>query len=226
MRRAMMAFLLLAAGAAAPAAAAARDFPVAGFNSIDAGGTADVSVHTGAAFAVHADGDDDAVQALLIDADGATLRIRFRPGTRLLRGKVRVTVSMPRLNAVRASGTGAIAVDRVAGPAFMADMSGVGSLKLPSVAVERLKLAVSGTSHVLAVGTASHVDLDLSGTGGIDAGGLVARDGRIEASGVGSVSAQVNGPVEITASGVGKVSVAGHPACTVHRSGIASVRCG
>lgn len=226
MRVTVMACLLFAAGAALPADAAMRVFPVAGFDAIAPSGIADVSVHTGAAFSARADGDDDAVQALLVDVVGGTLRIRFRPGTHLLNGKVRVSVAMPRLAAIRASGTGAIAVDHVGGPAFTGEMSGTGSLKLPNVAVERIRLAVSGTSHVLAAGTAAHVDLDLSGTGGIDAGGLAARDGRIDASGVGSVVAQVNGPVDVSVSGVAKVSVGGHPACTVHRSGMGSVRCG
>lgn len=222
---AVSALLAAALTAVTPAAAATRDFPLTNFDRIDLGGVADVSVHTGN-FAVHADGDPDTVAALLVENRRGTLFIGFRPGTHLSRGKVRIAVSMPRIVAAEASGAGSLAVDRVGGPGFTATLSGTGSLRLPAVQVDRLKVAVSGAGSALVAGRAGSIDLDLSGTGGIDAARLRARGGRIAVSGVGAVHALVDGPVDVSASGIGSVTVTGHPACTVHRSGIGAIHCG
>lgn len=218
--------VLLALGAAAPAAAATRDFALSGFDRIELGGVAELTVRTGAPFAVHAEGDDAAVAALVVEKRGGALVVGMRPGTRLQRERVRVAVSLPRLSGVAVGGAGSIAVDRVQAPRFDATLGGVGSLQLPAVAVADLRLAVSGTGSARVAGRADRIDLSLSGTGTIDAARLLARGGRIDASGVGSVHAAVDGPVDVSASGIGSVTVAGRPVCTIHRSGIGSVHCG
>jgi len=221
-------FLLVAglAGLAAPASAAARDFPLSGFDRVDLSGVAEVAVHTGAGFAVHAEGDPDAVDALLVEKRGTVLVVGHKPGAHDIRGRVRVAVSLPRLAAVAVSGAGSLAVDRVAAPDFVADLGGTGTLRLPAVAVERLRVRLSGAGSAVLAGRAGRIDLDLSGTGSIDARALKAGGGRLASSGVGSIQAQVDGPVDVNASGIGSIKVGGRPACTVHRSGMASVHCG
>jgi hypothetical protein len=219
-------FLMAAGGLASAAPAGTRNFPVSGFDRIDLSGVAEVAVHPGGGFAVRADGGDAAVDALLIETRGTTLVIRQKPGVHNIQGRARVGVTLPRLLAVETSGAGSMVVDRVAGADFAARLSGAGTLHLPAVAVERLQVRVSGTGAATVAGRAGRIDLDLSGTGQIDARALASGGGRIATSGVGSVHAQANGPVDITASGIGSVTVDGHPACTVHRSGLGSVRCG
>lgn len=227
MRVGWLSFLLAGlAGVSTPAFAATREFPFAGFDRVDLSGVADVAVHTGAGFAIHADGDPDAVDALLIEKRGPTLVIGHKPGVHDLHGRVRVSVALPRLAAATASGAGSIAVDRVAGPDFLADLSGTGTLRLPAVTVGQFRGRVSGAGSIVAAGHADRIELTLSGTGSINAGALAAGGGRLSSSGVGSIEAEVNGPVDVVASGVGSVRVLGRPACTVHRTGIASVHCG
>ena len=148
-----------------------------------------------------------------------------KPQVRLDRGHLAVAVTAPRLVGVKGTGTGTITVDRVAGPAFDADMAGTGALHLPAVAVGRLRVAMSGTGAAQLAGHADHIDLASSGTGSIDAAGLASKGGRIDTSGTGRVAAQADGPVDVRASGIGSVTVAGHPACTIHKSGMGSVRC-
>jgi hypothetical protein len=217
--------LMALACASAPADAATRDFPLSGFDRVDLSGVAAVVVHTGGSYAVHADGDAEAVDALLIERRGNTLVIGHKPGVHTIHGQAKVDVSLPHLAVASASGAGSITVDRVTGPGFTANLSGTGTIRLPAVAVGQLRVSVSGAGSAVMAGRADRIDLDLSGTGSVDAKALVADGGRLSSSGVGSIHAQVNGPVDVNASGIGSVKVGGRPACTIHRSGLGSVHC-
>jgi hypothetical protein len=92
--------------------------------------------------------------------------------------------------------------------------------------VGQASLDVSGTGSLEAAGTADRLVMHLTGVGSIKAGTLTARAGLIDMSGTGSVTARVNGPVEVKLSGLGSVSVLGQPQCVVRKSGWGSVRCG
>jgi hypothetical protein len=133
---------------------------------------------------------------------------------------------MPRIAGASVSGAGTVTVDRAEGADFAGRVGGAGTLRIGTLKTGQASLAVGGAGQLEVGGTANRLVAHLSGVGSIKAGALAARAGLIDMSGTGSVTARVNGPVEVKLSGLGSVNVLGQPQCVVRKSGWGSVRCG
>jgi hypothetical protein len=219
----------LAALAATAAPAATRDFAARDFTQVDLRAAADVTIHTGSSFSVHADGDQSLVDGLTADVRRGVLVLGWTPDSsvhRIGHRHLDVTITMPRTTSVAIGGAGSIALDRGSGPAFGASVAGAGSIKVATLAAGRTVLAMSGTGEIVVAGTTDMIEAYASGVGSIDARGLAAGSGRIAVSGTGEVKARIDGPADVSLSGIGDVAIDGHPTCTVHKSGLGNVRCG
>lgn len=218
----------LAALVTAAAPAATRDFPARAFSQVDLTAAADVTIRTGAGFAVHAEGDQPLVDRLTAEVREGVLVLGWKPGgwVHSNNGRLRVAITMPRTTGVAIGGAGSIDLDQGNGPAFGANVSGAGTIKVAALHVERTVLAMSGTGHITVAGSTGVLDAHTSGVGSIDAATLVAKSGRVSMSGTGHIRARVDGPVDAAMSGVGDIAIDGHPICTVHKSGLGSIRCG
>jgi len=214
--------------AAGPAHAAVRDFPARGFDKVELSGAADVTILTGRNFSVHADGDQAMLDRMTADVRGGTLVVGWRSGGWFQNRDrhVHVTITMPRISGVARSGAGDMTVDRVQAPDFTANISGAGSVRLPAVRSGHVSLTLSGAGDIEIAGIAGQVDGTISGVGTLDATRLIASAGRFKLSGTGNVRATVNGPADVSLSGIGEAVIGGRPQCTVHKSGLGSVRCG
>jgi hypothetical protein len=218
----------LAALAATAAPAATRDFPARDFSQVDLTAAADVTIRTGAVFSVHAEGDQALVDRLTAEVRGGVLVLGWAPGhsVSINNSHLAVAITMPRATSVAIGGAGSIDVDQASGPAFGANMSGAGTIKVAALHTERTVLAMSGTGHITVAGTTGMLDAHTSGVGSIDASALAAKNGRVAMSGTGHSRARIDGPADVSMSGVGDIQIDGHPTCTVHKSGLGSIRCG
>lgn len=220
--------LAAAAIAVTPVSAATRDWPARGFDQVDLQAVADVSVRQGPGFSVHAEGDPDMLARLRITVDHGRLVIGWTHEHISLRREhhLRIAVTMPQIAGVALGGAGNITVDPVRSPAFTADLGGAGNIRVNGLRADRVRLNVGGTGEISVSGAARVVDERVSGVGSIEAGGLAARGGRVSMSGAGHVRTRIDGPVDVTLSGLGSVAIDGHPTCSIHKSGLGSVRCG
>ena len=134
---------------------------------------------------------------------------------------------MPRTTSVALGGAGSIALDHGSGPAFGANVGGAGSIKVASIDAARTVLAMGGAGEIVVAGTDGHAGgaTPRESARSMRARSL-AKSGRVSMSGTGHVAARVDGPVDVSLSGVGHVTIDGHPICTVHKSGLGSIRCG
>ena len=222
-------FLATALLAATSASAATRDWPAQGFDTVDLAAAATVQVHAGAGFAVHADGDPDLVDRLDVHVERGTLVIGWIKGQSphfMRNRRLTVSVTMPRVAGAVVSGAGAVTIDRAEAPDFAARVSGAGTLRVGAIRTGQASLDVGGAGTLDVTGGAGRVVVHLSGVGSVKAGGLAARAGLIDMSGTGSVTARVDGPVEVRLSGVGSVTVLGNAKCAIRKSGWGSVHCG
>jgi hypothetical protein len=213
---------------AMPAAAATRDFPARGFDKVELRSAATVTIVTGRNFSVHADGDPRLVQRMTADVrNNGTLVIDWQRGEsmHIENEHLHVTVTMPRVAGAAIAGAGTITVDRVDAPGFAADVSGAGTIRVATLRTDRTLLAMGGTGQIVVSGRTARLDARVSGVGTIDAGNLEAAGGALAMSGTGHIGARVNGPADVTLSGMGSVVVTGTPRCSVHKSGLGSVRC-
>jgi hypothetical protein len=213
--------------AAAPAVAETRDYPLSGFEKVQLDAAADVTITTGDRFAVHADGSPELVGQLAPAVRNGTLFLDWhKPAPHITEGHLAIAVTLPRATGVGIRGAGRVTLDRAEGPTVVAAIDGTGAITIATVRTPRMVVAMHGTGAITVSGTTDWIDARKSGVGSIDAGGLTARGGVLIASGVGSISARVDGPVDATLSGIGSIDVAGHPTCTIHRSGLGHVSCG
>jgi hypothetical protein len=227
MRRLLLVVLLLGA-AAGPAYAADRDFPNTGFDKVDLAAAAEVDVHTGGPFAVHARGDPKWLDLLNIRVVQGTLVIGWDRQHINMNGHdpIHIRVSMPRISGATISGAGTIDVDRAEAPDFAAAIKGAGTIQLSALHAARAHFEMGGAGKITAAGTAGSVDARVGGFGALELAGLAARAGRFDMAGTGSIKARVDGPADVAMNGVGSVDVGGNPRCSVHKSGLGSVRCG
>jgi hypothetical protein len=230
MRTLPIAFLAGAATLTAmPAAAATRDFPARGFDKVELRSAATVTIVAGRGFSVHADGGPRMVERMTADVrNNGTLVIDWQRGEsmHIENEHLHVTVTMPRVAGAAIAGAGSIAIDHADSPSFVADVGGAGTIRIAALRADRTQLAMGGTGQIVAAGRTARLDARVSGVGTIDAGNLDAAGGALAMSGTGHIGARINGPADVTLSGMGSVVVTGNPRCSVHKSGLGSVRCG
>ncbi len=213
--------------AAAPAAAETRDFALSGFEKVQLDAAAAVTITTGRRFSVRAAGTPDLVDRLAPVVRDGTLFLAWRkPAPHVGNGDLAIAVTLPHASGVGIRGAGKLTLDRAEGATVVAAIEGTGAITIASIRAARTVLALHGTGAITVSGTTDWIDARKSGVGSIDAGGLTARGGVLVASGIGSIAARVDGPVDATLSGIGSIDVAGHPVCTIHRSGLGHVGCG
>jgi hypothetical protein len=227
MRTFIPAFILLAL--AAQADAATRNFGVSGFDRIRVEGPFKVRLATGVApFAKASGGSAAALDSVTIDVQGRTLVVRSNrsswsgyPGE--AKGPVEISIGTHDLNAASLNGSGSLAIDKAKGLTFDLSVQGAGSASIGSVAVDQLKVAISGTASATIAGTAPKLTAIVRGISALDASGLDTKDAIIGAQGSATVRANVSNSVKIDAQGPATIEIAGNPACTVKSAGSATV---
>jgi len=220
---------LLLACAAAPAGAATRNFGVSGFDRIRVEGPFKVRLTIGVApFAKASGGSPAALDSVTLDVQGRTLVVRSNgsswsgyPGE--ARGPVEISIGTHDLNAAWLNGSGSLAIDKARGLSFDLSIQGAGSASIGSVAVDQLKVSISGTASVSLAGTAPKLTAIVRGVSSLDAAGLTTKDATIGAQGPATVRANVTNTAKVDAQGAATVELGGRPACTVKASGSASV---
>lgn len=226
-----------------------RSFAAAGFDRIAVQGCDHVAITFGAGFSVRAQGQAGSLAAIGVAVRGRVLTLLRAKGScdsRAGKPAATITVTLPRLQAVEASGTGSVRIAALNSPTFAARMSGTGNLsidglqadravvtlsgtgtaKLNGVQAQRLSLELGGTGTITATGRADTLAIAASGTGHVDTSTITTTALSVRASGTGSVRTQANGPAGIDAGGIARVTVTGRPACSVSKSGMARVTCG
>jgi hypothetical protein len=227
MRTFLSAIVLLAV--AAPADAATRNFGVSGFDRIRVEGPFKVRLATGVApFATASGGSPAALDSVTIDVQGRTLVVRSNrsswsgyPGES--KGAVEISIGTHDLNSATLNGSGSLAIDKAKGLSFDLSVQGAGSASIGSVAVDQLKVGISGTASATIAGTAPKLTAIVRGISALDASGLETNDAVIGAQGSATVRANVTNSVQIDAQGPATIEIAGKPACTVKADGSASV---
>ncbi len=206
--------------------AGARTYDLAGFTAVESSGPDRVEVRVGPAFSVRAEGPADVLDSLVVARSGPALTIARQ---REFDGPIRpatVFVTLPTLTAAALRGSGAIAVDRIAGRAFTGTLAGSGDLSLGRAEVGVLTLNVGGSGHLRLAGATQRLEVTTAGSGDVNASGLVAAEASVTVQGSGDVAATVNGPAEVSVIGSGDVDLGEGARCRTAVAGSGQVRCG
>jgi len=231
--RAMRTFIPAAAAfaaiaATAPADAASRNFGVSGFDRIRVDGPYKVRLTTGVAPFAVATGGSGALDSVVIEVQGRTLVVRNHrsswggyPGE--AKGPVEIAIGTHELTAAWLNGSGSLVIDKARGLSFDLSVQGAGSASIGAVAVDHLRVSMSGTVSATLAGSAPKLTAIVRGVSTLDAMGLTAKDATIGAQGPATIRATVTNAAKVDAQGAATVDLGGRPACTVKASGSASV---
>jgi hypothetical protein len=215
--------------AAASGTGSTRTFAIDGFNAVDAAGPDDVDVRVGAGFSVRAEGDPTLLDKLEISRDGDSLRVTRKSTSGFSWGSnrqhVKIYVTMPRITAASATGSGDLSVDHVEGDAFAANATGSGDLSIGMLSVQKASLSLTGSGDLKTGGTAESGNLSITGSGDIDAANLRLKGATVSVLGSGGVKAQVSGPATVNVMGSGDVTLTGGAKCTTSKAGSGDVSC-
>ena len=219
------AMLLCASG---PAAAADRNFSVTGFDRIRVDGPFRVTLTTGVPPFARASGAPAALDGVAIDVQGRTLVIRKNPSgwssyPGESPGPVEIAVGTHDLSQVWVNGAGAVAVNKAKGLSFDISVQGPGSVSVGDVAVDQLKVGVTGTGSALLAGKAGKVTAVVRGTASLDAMALTAKDATVGAEGGAIVKLTATNSAKVDSLGTATVELGGRPSCTTRATGSATV---
>lgn len=222
MIRLMLALIALAM----PVAASARDKTVmlTSFDRVRVEGPFDVALTTGKGAGGVLSGDPRAIDRVNVRVEGRTLIVSAGangwggyPGA--ASGQVKVRVTTPMLRSAAVAGGGQLRIDRMRAQQIDLSVAGAGSLSVAGMEADQVNATMNGTGAMTLAGKSGRARFMNSGTGAIDAAGLVARDLTVMSQGMGSGSFTARYTADVSAMGLGSISVAGGAKCTIRGPG-------
>jgi hypothetical protein len=173
------------------------------FSRVELAGANIVMVRVGPAQSVAVTADDNLVDHVTTTVRSGSLLIADDVGSFSAKTPMMVTVSLPSLDGVTLSGSGAFTVEGVSGTDFIADLSGSGTMK--------------------ASGTVDHLTAVLSSSGTVDLQDLVARSVIARLEGTGVMNVHATSTLDATLTGTGSIVYSGSPVVTTHDTGTGSI---
>jgi hypothetical protein len=212
---------------AAQGSGGSRTYAVRDFDSVALGGVGDVEVRVGGDWSVTATGAPAALDKLLIERDGDTLKLGRKRGMQWGKSeKIRFTVTMPRIEEASIGGAGSITVDRVPAGSFSGNIGGSGRLDIRNLAVDKAEFAIGGSGTVLASGRARALEATIGGSGNLQLKPLSTETAEITIAGAGNVDVTASRTADVTIVGSGNVTVGGGAKCSTTKLGGGTIRCG
>jgi Putative auto-transporter adhesin, head GIN domain len=191
---ALSAVLLTACGGAGmvgSGTAAAQTRHPGAFSSVDLTGSSHVAIHAGGSQSVVVHADDNLLGQVTTQVHASTLMIGTR-GSFTTSTPMSVQISVPSLEAVTLSGSGAITAGNIQAP--------------------RLSVRLSGSGVVRASGTVTRLDVSLGGSGDVQLEQLVARDVHAVLAGSGRIVTHATNTLQASVPGSGTIVYSGNPA--------------
>ena len=201
---------------------------LADFQAVALNGSMDLVVRQGATQSVQVEADDNLLPLLetVVEStgQGATLVVRWKKGQSLYtRSKVSITVTVPKLSALTAAGSGDIKVESFNTPALKLSLSGSGDAKLQGLSTADFGISISGSGDVVANGSATKLSIRIAGSGDVRLMDLKSDDVSVSVAGSGDVAVNAAKTLDVRIAGSGDVSYSGNPAVKSKVAGSGSV---
>ena len=161
-------------------------------SSIELAGSNNVTIRVGAKQSVVVHADDNLLRHVTTQVHGRNLVIGNTTGSFTTRSPMSVAVSVPSLAALSLSGSGTIVAIRIK--------------------AQSLTVRLSGSGVIHTVGTATRLDVRLTGSGDAQLEQLVARDAHAVVSGSGRILLTATRSLDASVPGNGAIMYGGDPA--------------
>ncbi len=161
------------------------------FRSIDLAGSNNVVIRVGGKQSVLVRADDNLLDRVTTEVQSGELVIANTPGSLTAKSPMSVEVNVPTLTALTLTGSGNIVVD--------------------DIRAENLKVRLPGSGTLTGSGTATRLDVTVSGSGAVQFTRLVANDVSAGVSGSGSIFITATKTLDASVSGSGVIIYVGNP---------------
>lgn len=151
-------------------------------------------------------GDEIFVENLNVSFDNGTINFENKNNTKSLNSDLKILINAPDVNRISING-----VSNISAPNYIfknnLDLSvmGAGNLSLETQN-ENTAISISGTGNIHLKGKSQKINVTISGTGKLDAQELIAEQGTVGITGVGSAKIHVTQQLNATVSGTGTLS--------------------
>jgi Putative auto-transporter adhesin, head GIN domain len=228
----ILAFTLLATSTASHAAE--KTFLIGSFDELLVEGDIRVVLDNMKAPSAKAKGDRDAIEAVKIDRNGLTVRVRIQDYEGDARRKIAteplvITLGGRGVTKVSVNGSANLSINQMRNPGGTASIkvSGPGSVSIGAIDADRLAVNLAGTGSVkIDSGQVRSGQFGIDGTGSMTAPLLTMKQAKLSQSGNATSHLQVEEQVEISNSGSGTIKVDGKATCFIRQPGSAKILCG
>jgi Putative auto-transporter adhesin, head GIN domain len=199
---------------------------VSGFTKISAGGPFDVVITPGPTYSVQIEADDNLLELINLDKDGKVLKIKLRNGVNVrTRNKIRISISMPELDALSCAGSGHIKVTDLVKNDNRVDLDVAGSGEIDlDVNTPKVSADIAGSGTIKVKGQTKEVDLDIAGSGDYRGQDLLSENVKISIAGSGTAYVHASQQLNVSVAGSGDVYYAGSPTIKKSVAGSGNVR--
>lgn len=157
---------------------------------------------------------------LVISIGGDRLSLLGMGLKQLTSGLIRFKLQVRQLSGVDVPGAGTVRAEKLSSPALKVRLAGAGAIELGGLSVGKLTVELAGAGKIELEGAAESQDVHLSGAGSYQGVRMETRRGKVNVSGVGGATVNVQEELDVTISGLGGVQYKGAPKMQTSISGM------
>ena len=186
---------------------------VPAYDRIKVGSSIDVTIQVGDGYKVVAEDHANLLPHLETKVKDGELHIGFENGMSIMNSEAHVTVTVPSLDEVDASGSADIVIEGVLSNKSQVEfsVSGSGSI-IGQVNSPEVDISISGSGKIELAGDTRKMDCQISGSGDFYGKDLRSEDCEVSVSGSGNASVFASRRLTARVSGSGDVVYGGNPA--------------
>ena len=176
------------------------------FEKLSTGGSIDLRIVQDGTEKVVVETDENLQEAIIIEVEDGSLKIRTKDRVRISATKLVVTVSCKTLSAIASGGSGNIVTENILkGDELSISHGGSGDFDL-ELDVKKLKISSAGSGDYKLRGHAGTLNLSLAGSGEVDAQLLDCDQAKIATAGSGDVHLKKGTTAKVSSTGSGDVT--------------------
>ncbi len=184
--------------------------PIGDFSKIELSGNVKLNLKQGSSQSLSIQADENVLADFLTEVSGSTLTLKTKENY-CDANDILVNLTLKNLDELTASGATEITSDgRIKTGDFAIILSGSSNLKL-NLEAQRVSTTANGSSDITLTGQAGEHEVDMSGSGSLQAFDFVVGDYKIQSSGSNKCEINVLNQLDVSSSGSSEVFYKGNP---------------
>jgi hypothetical protein len=181
------------------------------FNYIEISGNYEVELVRDSQSKLIIEADENLLEFIETKASGGKLHIR-NSKTLISRQNIKISVHYEHLNKLSSAGSSVIyCANMIKADQLELIFPGTGSMNL-EIETDKLKASLSGAGLIKLVGYAHFQDIEINGTGSLNAMNLLSHEAKIRLNGIGNAEIDVREKLDAEINGLGSIKYKGKPA--------------